>query len=96
MKPDRNCIEYTVDPYQLVSEEFRSHLIRIYTVFPRACTFIIIMESEIQNYFFKLVPGQVNRNFELVPNEMGPGGTSSVWYFHSPAIYVLNKRAHGP
>ena len=49
MKSDINSIEYTVDPYQLVSEEFRSHLIRIYTIFPRTCMFIIIMESEIQN-----------------------------------------------
>ena len=49
MNSDINSIEGNADPYQLVFEEFRSHLIRICTIFPRTCTFIIIMESEIQN-----------------------------------------------
>ena len=34
---------------------------------------------------FVLIQGQVNRNFQLVLNEMGPGRTSRAWYFHSPA-----------
>ena len=29
---------------------------------------------------------QVNRNFQLVLNEMGPGWTSQAWYFHSPGL----------
>ena len=36
-------------------------------------------------YAFVLVQGLVNRNFQLVLNEMGPGQTSRAWYFHSPA-----------
>ena len=34
--------------------------------------------------YIVLVQGQVNRNFRLVLNEMGPGRTSRAWYFHSP------------
>ena len=36
--------------------------------------------------YIVLVQGQVNRNFRLVLNEMGPGRTSRAWYFHSPAV----------
>ena len=36
--------------------------------------------------YIVLVQGQVNRNFRLVLNEMGPGRTSRAWYFHSPGI----------
>ena len=36
--------------------------------------------------YIVLVQGQVNRNFRLVLNEMGPGRTSRAWYFHSPAL----------
>ena len=35
---------------------------------------------------FALVKGQVNRNFQLVLNEMGPGRTSRACCFHSPDI----------
>ena len=31
---------------------------------------------------FVLVQGQINRNFQLLLNEIGPGWA---WYFHSPA-----------
>ena len=34
--------------------------------------------------YIVLVQGQVNRNFWLVLNEMGPGRTSPACYFHSP------------
>ena len=34
--------------------------------------------------YIVLVQEQVNRNFRLVLNEMGPGWTSRAWYFHSP------------
>ena len=37
-----------------------------------------------------LVQGQVNRNFRLVLNEMGPDLTSRAWYFHSPAFHEAN------
>ena len=39
---------------------------------------------------FVLVQGQVNRNFQLVLDEMGPCRTSPAWYFHSP-VYLLRK-----
>ena len=42
------------------------------------------MKYRIAFPFFILVRGQVNRNFELVLNEMGPGRTSRAWYFHTP------------
>ena len=38
--------------------------------------------------YIVLVQGQVNRNFRLVLNEMGPGWTSRAWYFHSPDLLV--------
>ena len=34
--------------------------------------------------YIVLVQGQLNQNFRLVLNEMGPGRTSQAWYFHSP------------
>ena len=40
---------------------------------------------------FVLVQGQVNRNFQVVLNEMGPGRTSRAWCFHSP-VYVIYFR----
>ena len=45
--------------------------------------------------YIVLVQGQVNRNFQLVLNEIGPGWTSRAWYFNSPAQqYIkLNTRA---
>ena len=36
--------------------------------------------------YIVLVQGQVNSNFRLVLNEIGPGRTSRAWYFHSPAV----------
>ena len=39
--------------------------------------------------YIVLVQGQVNGNFRLVLNEMGPGRTSRAWYFHSPALKPL-------
>ena len=46
---------------------------------------------EIQNciQFIHLYLSWVNRNFQLVLNEMGPGGTSRAWYFHSPGWLIL-------
>ena len=42
--------------------------------------------------YIVLVQGQVNRNFRLVLNEMGPGRTSQAWYFHSPvSVHVLSN-----
>ena len=41
-------------------------------------------------YTFILVQGQVNRNFQLVLNEMGPGRTSWAWCFHSPVYIIFN------
>ena len=40
-------------------------------------------------YTFVLVQGQVNRNFQLVLNEMGPGRASRAWYFHSPDVNLV-------
>ena len=37
-------------------------------------------------YTFVLVQGQVNSNFQLVLNEMGPGRTSWAWYFLRPNL----------
>ena len=50
------------------------------------------MKYSIALTLFVLVPGQVNRNFKLVLNEMGPGRTSQAWYFHTTdqSIFVLN------
>ena len=47
------------------------------------------MQNGIYFCTFVLVQGQVNRNFQLVMNEMGPGWTSRAWYFHSPAPAVI-------
>ena len=43
-------------------------------MFHARCELVIINQN--MKYTFVLVQGQVNRNFELVLNEMGPGGTS--------------------
>ena len=40
--------------------------------------------------YIVLVQGQVNRNFRLVLNEMGPGRTSWASYFHSPGYTLVN------
>ena len=70
----------------------RSQLIRIHTVFNATCELVIINQNMICRilyytlYTFVLVQGQVNRNFQLVLNEMGPGRTSRAWYFHSPVL----------
>ena len=65
----------SVDPDQLASEE--ASLIRIYTVYNATCELVIInrnMKYRLYSlYVFILVQGQVNRNFQLVLNEMGPG-----------------------
>ena len=74
---------------------WRSQLIRIHTVFNATCELIIInLNMKIQNFInfitnFALVQGQVNWNFQLVLNEMGPGRTSRAWYFHSPVSWIL-------
>ena len=47
------------------------------------------MKYKILSTLYKLVRGQVNLNFQLVLNEMGPGRTSRAWYFHSPSFYVI-------
>ena len=62
----------------------------IHTVFHTTCEFIIIFEYEIQkSNFFKLVPGQVNINFSIVLNEMGPGRTSWTGFFtRNPLVNV--------
>ena len=41
--------------------------------------------------FFKLVPGQENRNFLLVLDEMGSGWKSGAWYFDSPDLRWLRQ-----
>ena len=41
--------------------------------------------------YIVLVQGQVNRNFRLVLNEMGPGRTSRAWYFHSHVYHMVDK-----
>ena len=48
------------------------------------------MKYRIALSFFILVPGQVDRNFELVLNEMGPGWSRQAWYFHTPDIPIKN------
>ena len=40
---------------------------------------------------FVLVQGQVNRNFQLVLNELGPGRASRAWYFHSPDYRICQQ-----
>ena len=40
-----------------------------------------------QNFIY-YVNLYVNRNFQLVLNEMGPGWTSRAQYFHSPELYA--------
>ena len=42
------------------------------------------MKYRIALNFFKLVLGQVNRNFKLFLNEMGTGQTIGFWHFHTP------------
>ena len=65
-------------------------LIRIHTVFNARCELIIINQNMkyriVLTFYIVLVQGQVNRNFRLVLNEMGPGQISPAWYFHSPDI----------
>ena len=81
MKPDINFLVNSVDPEQL-------QLIRIHTVFSAICELIIINQNMKYGIFLLnlyIVYGQVNRNFQLVLNEIGPGWTSRAWYFHSPA-----------
>ena len=85
MDPDQLAsLENSVDPNQR-----RSQLIRIHIVFNARCELIIINQNMrnriVLTLYIVLVQGQVNRNFRLVLNEMGPGRTSRAWYFHSPA-----------
>ena len=96
MKPDVSTLVNSMDPDQLASFVnrrsrsagfFRSQLIVIHTVFNARCELVINNQS--MKYTFVLVQGQVNINFQLVLNKMGPGRTSQAWYFHSHA-YNLN------
>ena len=82
MDPDQLAsLENSVDPDQLI---------RIHIVFNTRCELVIINQNMkyriVFTLYIVLVQGQVNRNFQLVLNEMGPGRTSWAWYFHSPAL----------
>ena len=57
----------------------------IHTVFNARCELVITNQNIKYRIAltFVLVQGQVNRNFQLVLNERGPGRTSQAWYFHS-------------
>ena len=59
----------------------------VHNVFNARCELVITNQNmKYRNVLtFVLVQGQVNRNFQLVLNEMGPDRTSRSWYFHSSA-----------
>ena len=79
MKPDKQYVN-SMDPDQLAS--------LVNSVDPdqlasARCELVLINQN--RKYRIVLVQGQVNRNFPLLLNEMGPDRTSRAWYFHSPA-----------
>ena len=87
MDPDQLAsLEISVDPDQLASEEASW----IHTVLHARCELVIINQNMkyriVLTLYIALVQGQVNRNFGLVLNVMGPGRTSQAWYFHSPGL----------
>ena len=68
------------------------------TVFSARSEIVIINQNMkyriVLTLYILLVQGHVNRNFQLVLNEMGPGRTSRAWYFHSHA-YILPTPTEG-
>ena len=69
-----------------------------HTVFNTRSEIVIINQNMkyriVLTLYIVLVQGQENRNFRIVPNEMGPGRISRAWYFHSHA-YILPTPTEG-
>ena len=47
---------------------------------------VSVIINKNMKYRIVFVQRQVNKNFQLVLSEMGPGQTSRAWYYHSPAV----------